>query len=186
LWCWIQWEAGDVDAVLVACVVGLCHDVDRVASSIYQIHAWTAQDYTAASAAKAGEGGEEELGAVVYSVDNCLLETRLQRVAIVSEHKFTELELLVNAQRLSSSSSLMNRQPSRAPSPTPTAFSGISNYRNDSYRPIRDRNAPAVPSIDYRLVSKTHFNELARYLAAYLARGLSHSLCAQRQLTRCQ
>lgn len=68
---------------------------------------------------------------------------------------------------------LMNRQPSRAPSPTPTAFSGISNYRNDSYRPIRDRNAPAVPTIDYRLVSRTHFNELSRYLAAYLARGLS-------------
>lgn len=67
----------------------------------------------------------------------------------------------------------MKRSQSRAPSPTPTAFSGISNYRTDSYRPIRDKNVPAVPQIDYRLVSKTHFEELSVYLAAYLARGTS-------------
>lgn len=79
----------------------------------------------------------------------------------------------------------MNRQPSRAPSPTPTAFSGISNYRNDSYRPIRDKNAPVVPTIDYRLVSKTHFNELSRYLAAYLSRATPNSRSTARQkLTR--
>jgi protein SPA2 len=60
---------------------------------------------------------------------------------------------------------------SRAPSPTPTAFSGISNYRTDSYRPIRDKNAPpSVPSIDYRQVSKVHFAELNRALQAYLAK----------------
>lgn len=63
-------------------------------------------------------------------------------------------------------------QPPRAPSPTPTAFSGISNYRTDSYRPIRDKNVPAVPAIDYRLISRTHFDELSRYLASYLARGM--------------
>ncbi|GLB37366.1 putative spa2 homology domain (SHD) of GIT [Lyophyllum shimeji] len=79
----------------------------------------------------------------------------------------------------------MKRQPSRAPSPTPTAFSGISNYRTDSYRPIRDKNVPAVPQIDYRLVSKTHFDELSRYLAAYLARAPPNSRSTARQkLTR--
>ena len=71
----------------------------------------------------------------------------------------------------------MKRQPSRAPSPTPTAFSGISNYRTDSYRPIRDlKGAPAVPTIDYRQVSKTHFEELGKYLATYLANGPSRVL----------
>ncbi|KAF5385935.1 hypothetical protein D9615_002290 [Tricholomella constricta] len=79
----------------------------------------------------------------------------------------------------------MKRQPSRAPSPTPTAFSGISNYRTDSYRPIRDKNVPAVPQIDYRLVSKTHFDELSRYLAAYLAKAPPNSRATARQkLTR--
>ena len=61
---------------------------------------------------------------------------------------------------------------SRAPSPTPTTFSGISNYRTDSYRPIRDKNAPAVPTVDYRQISKIHFDELSKALAAYLAKGL--------------
>lgn len=66
----------------------------------------------------------------------------------------------------------MKRTPSRAPSPTPTAFSGISNYRTDSYRPIRDlKGAPAVPTIDYRQVSKIHYAELGKYLASYLAAG---------------
>ena len=65
----------------------------------------------------------------------------------------------------------------RAPSPTPTAFSGISNYRTDSYRPIRDpTNVPAVPAIDYRQVSKSHFLELSTYLASYLAQCLLTSL----------
>ncbi|KAG6879161.1 hypothetical protein C0992_004694 [Termitomyces sp. T32_za158] len=77
------------------------------------------------------------------------------------------------------------RQPSRVPSPTPTAFSGISNYRTDSYRPIRDKNVPAVPQIDFRTVSKTHFDELTRYLAAYLAKAAPNSRATARQkLTR--
>ncbi|KAG6813745.1 hypothetical protein H0H92_007697 [Tricholoma furcatifolium] len=79
----------------------------------------------------------------------------------------------------------MKRQPSRAPSPTPTAFSGISNYRTESYRPIRDKNVPAVPQIDFRSVSKTHFDELSRYLAAYLAKAAPNSRATARQkLTR--
>ena len=69
----------------------------------------------------------------------------------------------------------MRRSQSRAASPTPTAFSGISNYKTESYRPIgKDKSAPAVPQIDYRTVSKIHFDELSSYLAAYLARCTSH------------
>jgi hypothetical protein len=55
----------------------------------------------------------------------------------------------------------------KPPSPTPTAFSSISSYGNDSYR----QKAPAVPALDPRLVARTHFDELSRYLAVYLARG---------------
>ncbi|KAJ3867975.1 hypothetical protein EV359DRAFT_70843 [Lentinula novae-zelandiae] len=78
----------------------------------------------------------------------------------------------------------MKRSQSRAPSPTPTAFSGISNYRTDSYRPI-SKNAPPVPQIDYRSISKIHFDELSQYLAAYLARALPNSRSTARQkLTR--
>lgn len=70
-----------------------------------------------------------------------------------------------------------NPQTSRAPSPTPTAFSGISAYKNDSYRPIKGSggmpsSAPAVPSLDPRIVARTHFDELNRYLSAYLAKGV--------------
>ncbi|TFK62244.1 hypothetical protein BDN72DRAFT_848826 [Pluteus cervinus] len=75
----------------------------------------------------------------------------------------------------------MKRLPSRAPSPTPTSFSGISNYRTEStYR----KNVTSTP-IDYRQVSKKHFTELSQYLAAYLARTPANSRSTARQkLTR--
>ncbi|KAF7315232.1 hypothetical protein MIND_00037600 [Mycena indigotica] len=74
---------------------------------------------------------------------------------------------------------------SRAPSPTGTTFSGISNYKTESYRPIRDKNIPPLPPIDYRAVSEIHFNELDRYLAAYLAKAPPNSRSSARQkLTR--
>ena len=68
------------------------------------------------------------------------------------------------------------KQTTRGPSPTPTAFSGISHYRaTDSYRPLRDlKGVPAVPTIDYRHVSKIHYAELGKYLASYLAKGTDH------------
>ena len=60
---------------------------------------------------------------------------------------------------------------SRAPSPTNTTYSGYSNYRTDSYRPI---NPPASPlTTDPREVARAHFVELNRYLASYLANGKS-------------
>ena len=74
------------------------------------------------------------------------------------------------------------KQTSRGPSPTPTAFSGISNYRTDSYR--RDlKGAPAVPIIDYRQVSKTHYAELGKYLALYLAKGTDHLFFPRRAVS---
>ncbi|KAJ7745491.1 hypothetical protein DFH07DRAFT_18330 [Mycena maculata] len=79
----------------------------------------------------------------------------------------------------------MKSSRSRAPSPTGTSFSGISNYRTESYRPLRDKNVPPVPPIDYRSVSEVHFNELDRYLAAYLAKAPPNSRSTARQkLTR--
>ncbi|KAF8638033.1 hypothetical protein AX16_010665 [Volvariella volvacea WC 439] len=73
----------------------------------------------------------------------------------------------------------MKRQPSRGPSPTPTSFSGISNYRNDGYRPSRDKNPPPTP--DYRAISRIHFDELREYLAAYLARSQPNARSSARQ-----
>ncbi|KAK7057473.1 hypothetical protein R3P38DRAFT_2841197 [Favolaschia claudopus] len=74
---------------------------------------------------------------------------------------------------------------SRAPSPTGTTFSGISNYRSESYRPLRDKNVPPMPPIDYRAVSEVHFRELDVYLQAYLARAPPNSRSTARQkLTR--
>ncbi|KAH7921276.1 hypothetical protein BV22DRAFT_1038847 [Leucogyrophana mollusca] len=74
----------------------------------------------------------------------------------------------------------------RAPSPTPTTFSGISNYRTESYRPIKEKgNVPAMPSLDPRVIARTHFDELSRYLAAYLAKSPANSRSTARQkLTR--
>ncbi|KAJ7768161.1 hypothetical protein DFH07DRAFT_954735 [Mycena maculata] len=67
--------------------------------------------------------------------------------------------------------------------PTVTSFSGISNYRTESYRPIRYKNP--VPAIDYVAVSKIHFIELSFYLAAYLADAEPNSRSITRQkLTR--
>ncbi|KAJ7039191.1 hypothetical protein C8F04DRAFT_950244 [Mycena alexandri] len=79
----------------------------------------------------------------------------------------------------------MKSNRSRPPSPTGTSFSGISNYRTESYRPLRDKNVPPMPPIDYRAVSEVHFNELDRYLAAYLAKAAPNSRSTARQkLTR--
>jgi hypothetical protein len=65
----------------------------------------------------------------------------------------------------------MKRNPSRAASPTPTAFSGISNYRTTDSHRKDTKNAPPVPNFDYRPVSKEHYHELGKYLADYLQKG---------------
>lgn len=73
----------------------------------------------------------------------------------------------------------MSRAPSaRAPSPTYTAFSGISNYKGPS-------NALPMPSLDSRGVARSHFDELKEYLADYLSKEQPNSRATARQkLTR--
>ncbi|KAI0042955.1 hypothetical protein FA95DRAFT_1524753 [Auriscalpium vulgare] len=81
----------------------------------------------------------------------------------------------------------MKRTPTgaRSISPTNTTYSGISNYRTDSYRPLKDRNAPASPAVDPRIIARTHYDELSKYLASYLAKEPANSRSTARQkLTR--
>ena len=80
---------------------------------------------------------------------------------------------LQNASYISLGTHTTMKQASRGlASPTPTAFSDISNYRSDSYRPLRYLNGvPGVPTIDYRQVAEIHYAELGRYLISYLAKG---------------
>ncbi|TBU23837.1 hypothetical protein BD311DRAFT_48239 [Dichomitus squalens] len=60
----------------------------------------------------------------------------------------------------------------RATSPTNTTYSGISNYRTDSYKPLmRDAPNKEYTTPDPRAVARIHFEELSQYLAAYLAKG---------------
>lgn len=75
----------------------------------------------------------------------------------------------------------------RPPSPANTNFSGISNYRSESYRPIREREVPAVPQIDSKKIARVHFDELSLFLSSHLAGGQCQSLCAlgDQTLTSC-
>jgi hypothetical protein len=67
----------------------------------------------------------------------------------------------------------------RASSPTPTSYSGVSNYRSDTYRPTRDREgstlSPPVPSSgrdggkgntssESRAIAKLHWDEIGLFL----------------------
>lgn len=61
----------------------------------------------------------------------------------------------------------------RAASPTNTTYSGISNYRTDSYRPLPNNAAAQFAAPDPRTVARVHFDELSSYLASYLAKGTS-------------
>ncbi|KAI9449387.1 hypothetical protein F5148DRAFT_1247904 [Russula earlei] len=74
----------------------------------------------------------------------------------------------------------------RAPSPTPTSFSGISSYRTDSYKPLRDKSSSiSSPPLDSYHVARTHYEELSKYLASYLAKEPANSRSTARQkLTR--
>ena len=66
----------------------------------------------------------------------------------------------------------------RATSPTNTTYSGISNYRTDSYKPLgRNPSSKDYSNLDPRVVARTHFEELSQYLAAYLAKGVFLSYC---------
>ncbi|KAG8221360.1 hypothetical protein J3R82DRAFT_1532 [Butyriboletus roseoflavus] len=81
---------------------------------------------------------------------------------------------------------MKRHQSSRASSPTPTTFSGISNYRTESYRPLKDQGSmPAMPSFDSKAIARTHYNELQQYLVSYLAKSPPNARSTARQkLTR--
>ncbi len=64
----------------------------------------------------------------------------------------------------------------RAPSPTLTSFSGISSYRTDPYKPLRDKSSTSTPPPDSYIVARTHYDELSKYLSSYLAKGSMSSL----------
>jgi hypothetical protein len=64
----------------------------------------------------------------------------------------------------------------RAPSPTLTSFSGISSYRTDTYKPLRDKSSVSSPPLDSYQVARTHYDELCKYLSSYLAKGSITSL----------
>lgn len=72
---------------------------------------------------------------------------------------------------------------SRVPSPTNTTYSGISNYRTESYRPLRDNPPNSFPPADPRSVARAHFEELSKYLATYLAKGPFNRSCVLVPLT---
>ncbi|KAH9048454.1 hypothetical protein EDB84DRAFT_1457065 [Lactarius hengduanensis] len=73
----------------------------------------------------------------------------------------------------------------RASSPTNTSFSGISSYRNDSYKPLRDKSLVTSPPLDPHIVARTHYDELSKYLFSYLAKEPANSRSTARQkLTR--
>ncbi|KAI8974031.1 hypothetical protein BD414DRAFT_468647 [Trametes punicea] len=73
----------------------------------------------------------------------------------------------------------------RATSPTNTTYSGISNYRTESYRPLIDSSSHNPSSPDPRAVARIHFDELSKYLASYLAKEPANSRSTARQkLTR--
>ncbi|EMD33042.1 hypothetical protein CERSUDRAFT_126237 [Gelatoporia subvermispora B] len=73
----------------------------------------------------------------------------------------------------------------RASSPTNTTYSSISNYRTDSFRPLKDQPLPSFAPSDPRTIARTHFDELSKYLASYLAKEPANSRSTARQkLTR--
>ena len=73
--------------------------------------------------------------------------------------------------RRRTSSTMRSALTQRAPSPTNTAFSGISSYRTDPYKPLRDKSSVPSPPVDSYQVARTHYDELSRYLASHLAKG---------------
>ncbi|THG98490.1 hypothetical protein EW145_g7419 [Phellinidium pouzarii] len=73
----------------------------------------------------------------------------------------------------------------RAPSPTNTTYSGISNYRTDQYKPLRDKvRTPSVP-VDPKAIASVHYEEMATYLENHLAKEPANARASAREkLTR--
>ena len=59
------------------------------------------------------------------------------------------------------------------PSPTTTTYSGISSYQNSTFQPKSPPNQSAnYPPLDSLVIAKAHYDELYKYLASYLAKGV--------------
>ncbi|KAG9088464.1 component of the polarisome [Ceratobasidium sp. 370] len=78
----------------------------------------------------------------------------------------------------------------RAPSPSAsTTYSGISNYRSESYRTGASNSprpgGPALPATDPRAIARTHYEELKRSLQDHMLREPQNSRAnAREKLTR--
>lgn len=72
----------------------------------------------------------------------------------------------------------------KAPSPTNTSYSGISNYQSSNYR--RAEPMPQLPDLqDGRQVARQHYEELQLFLGSHLAREPANSRSSAREkLTR--
>ncbi|KAF8588869.1 hypothetical protein K439DRAFT_1384048 [Ramaria rubella] len=66
----------------------------------------------------------------------------------------------------------------RAPSPSNTTYSGISNYRTDSYR---RKTSSGTPTFDARKAARTHFDELQIFLGQHLAKEPPNSRTSARE-----
>ena len=62
----------------------------------------------------------------------------------------------------------------RAPSPTFTTISGISNYRSDSYR--GQRNEPPISAQELKATANSHYTELTGFLATHISKGVPFSV----------
>lgn len=79
----------------------------------------------------------------------------------------------------------MKRTPSaRAPSPTNTTYSGISNYRTDQYKPLREKSRNPSQAMDPKAIARIHHEEMAAYLENHLAKGTRASLSSLLLLLR--
>lgn len=66
------------------------------------------------------------------------------------------------------------------PSPTTTTYSGISSYQNSTFQPKSPPNQSAnYPPLDSLVIAKAHFDELYKYLASYLAKGVCLGLVSR-------
>lgn len=63
---------------------------------------------------------------------------------------------------------------SRTPSsPTATTYSGISNYQGSTFQSKSPPSQSAsYPPLDSTVIARAHFDELYKYLASYLAKGV--------------
>lgn len=113
---------------------------------------------------------QDSLGPVIHVFASCFWRGYVVREAVYGSscpHRPYALLVVFSL----TSSIMRSGLAQRAPSPTNTAFSGISSYRTDPYKPFRDKSSISSPPVDSYQVARTHYDELSKYLASYLAKG---------------